>query len=463
MTHDCIIIGAGMSGLAAGIRLAMFGKRVCIVERHYTAGGLNSYYSKGGRLFDVGLHAMTNYVPAGAKGRPLSKLLRQLRIRHEELGLEEQRQSSVRFPGATLRFTNDFEVLRQEVRERFPAEIDGFNRLVAHVEAYDEVALDRQGGDTRPVLREYINDPLLVDMLLCPLMFYGSARENEIDFDQFVILFKSIYMEGFARPREGVRRIVKLLVNKFKELGGELRMKCPVERLETSGGRVAGVVLEGGETLRAERVISSIGVVETLRLCDDYDNSQEANEGRFSFVETISCLNRQPRELGHEDTIVFFSTTERFHYEKPDDPVDVRSGVICCPNNYQNHDGLEGMIRLTHLADPGFWMSGLDDFEYHRKKEEWYEASLASVATVVPPFKDHVSYIDAFTPRTVHHFTAHARGAVYGAPSKFKQGTTKYGNLFLCGTDQGFLGIVGAVLSGISMANLHILKSELAV
>ncbi|HAH47971.1 MAG TPA: hypothetical protein DCM07_24575, partial [Planctomycetaceae bacterium] len=30
MTYDSIIIGAGLSGLAAGIRLAYYGKRVCI-------------------------------------------------------------------------------------------------------------------------------------------------------------------------------------------------------------------------------------------------------------------------------------------------------------------------------------------------------------------------------------------------------------------------------------------------
>jgi hypothetical protein len=30
-------------------------------------------------------------------------------------------------------------------------------------------------------------------------------------------------------------------------------------------------------------------------------------------------------------------------------------------------------------------------------------------------------------------------------------------NVYLCGTDQGFLGIIGAMLSGISMANFHIL------
>ncbi len=69
--YDVAIIGAGLSGLAAGIRLAHFGKRVCIFERHNAPGGLNSFYSLGGRKFDVGLHAVTNYVPPGVKGTPL--------------------------------------------------------------------------------------------------------------------------------------------------------------------------------------------------------------------------------------------------------------------------------------------------------------------------------------------------------------------------------------------------------
>ena len=82
--YDVAIIGAGMSGLAAGIRLAHFGRKVCIFERHNAPGGLNSFYSLEGRKYDVGLHALTNWVPEGAKGAPLVKLMRQLRIRREK-------------------------------------------------------------------------------------------------------------------------------------------------------------------------------------------------------------------------------------------------------------------------------------------------------------------------------------------------------------------------------------------
>ena len=52
--YDTLIIGAGMSGLAAGVRLAQFGLRVCILERHTTIGGLNSFYRLAGAAIEVG-------------------------------------------------------------------------------------------------------------------------------------------------------------------------------------------------------------------------------------------------------------------------------------------------------------------------------------------------------------------------------------------------------------------------
>src|ERR1700755_3244841 len=140
--YDVAIIGAGMSGLAAGIRLAHFGKKVCIFERHNAPGGLNGFYSLSGRKFDVGLHAMTNYVPPGVKGTPLGKLLRQLRIDRDEFALCPQKQSRIAFRDCALRFTNDFTVLDAEVTARFPRQSDGWRALVQLVKSYDDVSLD---------------------------------------------------------------------------------------------------------------------------------------------------------------------------------------------------------------------------------------------------------------------------------------------------------------------------------
>ena len=67
---------------------------------------------------------------------------------------------------------------------------------------------------------------------------------------------------------------------------------------------------------------------------------------------------------------------------------------------------------------------------------------------------------DTFTPTTIKRFTGHENGAVYGAPDKRKNGATHLKNLFLCGTDQGFVGIIGAMFSGILVANRHLLNTD---
>jgi phytoene dehydrogenase-like protein len=472
--YDVAIIGAGMSGLAAGIRLAHFGKRVCIFERHNTVGGLNSFYSIGGRKFDVGLHAMTNFVPPGVKGTPLGKIFRQLRITREEFALCEQKQSRIAFGprGETsLRFTNGFAVLESEVARVFPAQIDGFRRLTATIKAFDDVALDAPPASAREVVRRHLTDPLLEHMLFCPVMYYGSASEHDMDFGQFAIMFKALFLEGFARPFDGVRVILRVLVDKYRAAGGERRMKCGVQRIVADAGRAAALILDNGEEVTADHVISSIGAPETARLlpASSRAGAEVPAPGRLSFVETITVLDRQPAALGWgSDTIVFFNDSAQFDYACPDGQVDARSGVICLPNNFDFGPGRqlsEGVVRCTCLANYERW-SHLPEPTYLADKQRWYAALQQSAQRFLPPlpaadaFTRATVATDMFTPRTITKFTGHLGGAIYGAATKNRPGRTDLANLYLCGTDQGFLGIVGAMLSGISMANYHILAKN---
>lgn len=467
--YDVAIIGAGMSGLAAGIRLAHFGKKVCIFERHNAPGGLNSFYSIAGRKFDVGLHAMTNYVPAGVKGTPLGKLLRQLRIDREEFALCPQKQSKISFGQrgeTTLRFTNDFAVLDAEVAAKFPTQADGWRALVQLVKTYDDVSLDAKPVSAREVVGRHITDPLLTDMLFCPVMYYGSAQERDMEFGQFVIMFKALFLEGFARPLDGVRVIIRVLLEKFRQAGGERRMKCGVSRIVERDGRAAVLVLDDGSEVTADHVISSAGYPETMRLCAPAHTAEaDANTGALSFTETITVFKQPPATWGWgEDTIIFFNDSERFDYVQAREQVDTRSGVICFPNNfdYAGAQLPEGLFRVTCLANYAAW-AGLPEEQYQTDKRRWYAAIQRSARRFLPPVDEatlaaNLLTTDMFTPRTVRKFTGHLNGAIYGAPHKIRNGRTHLSNLYLCGTDQGFLGIIGAMLSGISMANYHVLQ-----
>ena len=451
-----------MSGLAAGIRLAHYDQKVCILERHYTIGGLNGFYRLGGRNYDVGLHAVTNYTPPGTKKGPLARLLRQLRFKWEDFELSPQVGSAVAFPGVRLRFNNDIELLRSEIAAAFPSQRDNFEKLLGKLADYDDLTQENFGGSARKMLAETITEPLLIEMLLCPLMWYGNAREDDMDFGQFCIMFRSIFLEGFARPYKGVRLILKHLVRRFRSLGGELKLRSGVASIRVDGNQAVGVTLDNGEFIAAKRILSSAGIIETQRLCEDVTEVTPQRAGQLTFIESISVLDKQPKEVGFGETIVFYNDSEKFEWRRPtSDLCDVRTGVICSPNNYlypEETGNLEdGIVRLTTIADFDSWQS-LSETEYARQKMWWYDRSVASAVRFIPDFRSHVIDTDVFTPKTIRRFTSHDNGAVYGAPDKQLDGTTHLKNLFLCGTDQGFVGIIGAIVSGISIANMHCLR-----
>jgi phytoene dehydrogenase-like protein len=314
---------------------------------------------------------------------------------------------------------------------------------------------------------------LLEDMLFCPVMYYGSATEQDMEFGQFVIMFKALFLEGFARPLDGVRVIIRVLLEKYRQAGGERRMRCGVKRIIGREGRASALELDNGDEVTATHVLSTIGAAETEKLFADPTVSPPPASshpvGRLSYCETITVLDRPPSALGWaDDTIVFFNDSPRFSYAQTPELADARSGVICLPNNFAFPDGQslpDGLFRCTCLANHDAW-AALPEPDYRAAKDRVYGEIQRSALRFLPALPDPGALAkatiatDMFTPKTIVRFTGHLGGAIYGSPKKIRDGRTPLANVYLAGTDQGFLGIVGAMLSGISMANFHVLAAK---
>jgi phytoene dehydrogenase-like protein len=467
--YDVTVIGAGLSGLAAALRLAMFGKKVILLEKHYVVGGLNSFYAKKGVKFDVGLHALTNYPsPQSGKSSPLLKLCRQLRISLDSLNLLPQSHSRITFGKESLLFDNHFEFFISQVEEKFPKERDRFQSLLIKMKEFPAYSVDAENFSTREILKESIRDPLLSEMLLCPTCYYGSARKNDIDFPTFVMLFDAIFRQGLARPELGIRSILDPLTKKLEELGVERRMKCGVKTIRTKGKKVSEIILDSGESVTSDFIISTCGAVETEDLLAPQNSSTPSTvEGRFSIMESIFVFEGSPRDLGWEETVVFFNDSEIFNYDEPAGLIDLHSGVICMPDNYgkpNQEAGKKSKLRITHPANFDLW-SGLEQPTYESEKALWEESILGNGRRylkngieLLDSFRSKPTFRDTFTPRTIKKYTGHTNGTLYGSPYKRRDGKTAFDNLFLSGTDQGYVGIVGAMLGGIAVANNQILR-----
>ena len=69
-----VVIGAGISGLSAGIYAARAGFDVTIIEQHNIAGGLSTSWSRKGYYFEGGMHWLTGSSPE----MPLNKVWREV-------------------------------------------------------------------------------------------------------------------------------------------------------------------------------------------------------------------------------------------------------------------------------------------------------------------------------------------------------------------------------------------------
>jgi phytoene dehydrogenase-like protein len=472
--YDALVIGAGMSGLACALRLAMFGKRVRLLEKHAISGGLNSYYqrkvqgSDQVRKFDVGLHALTNFSARGEKGTPLSKICKQLRLSWDDWALEEQTYSRTLFGGVELRFANGLTLLSQEIHEKFPQSAMGFQSLLDDVQTFDEVNLQNSYSSARERLSRHITEPLLAEMLLAPLLIYGSSWENDMDWSQFVILFKAIYLQGFCRPQGGVRTILEKLLTKAEELGVEISFRSEVAEILCKDATVQGVRLKNQEILLADQVYSSMGLPETKNALYHPSPNDEVSlpqplkcikPGKLSFVEVLLVY---PGPLKSDCTITFFNESAHYHYQKPETLIDSRSAVICHPKNYQSREGemqnssREDLVRLTFMANYELWKK-LSRTDYLEEKKRVARLAHQLIQAKLSPHEEIPAPVfeDVFTPTTVERYTFHHQGCVYGSETKLRDGRTGIEGLVIIGTDQGFLGIVGSLLSGISMANYH--------
>ena len=211
-------------------------------------------------------------------------------------------------------------------------------------------------------------------------------------------------------------------------------MNCAVSEIKIKGDSVNHIILANGEEVTAKHYISTCGGLETEKLCKENPQNYEFEEGRFTIIESMAVFEGSPLQFGWEDTVLFFNEDENFNYNEPENPVDLKSGVICLPENYgaKNSDKTldESKIRITHPANFKAWTS-LTKEEYQLLKIEWEDKILENGLRFLPSgteqtesFQKKILLRDTFTPKTIRRFTSHQNGTLYGSPTKSRDGST---------------------------------------
>jgi phytoene desaturase len=318
-----VVIGAGLGGLATAARLAHAGYQVTVLERHNAAGGRAGVWESEGFRFDTGpsLVLMVEY---------WQQLFGDVRRRLEDYVTLVQLDPNYRihYPdGSTLEITSRMSALLENAERIEPGVTPGLLRFLARSgELYRKglafidrnvhtagsmFSLDHLAmllgngalGGLRAMVGRYVRDERLRDAFSFQSLYLGLSPYESLAI--YSLLPYTEIAGGLYYPMGGIHRLSTAVAEVAEELGADLRYGARVARIERTGRRVTGVLLEDGSRLRADIVVSNADLPYTYAsLLGEPYRRIDRMEFSCSVVLLYLGVSRRYSDLLHHNLVV---------------------------------------------------------------------------------------------------------------------------------------------------------------
>ena len=264
--HPVIIIGAGLAGLSAAVRLAEAGRHVLVFEATKAGGGRARSFPDAatGRELDNGQHLMMGCY---------HETLAFLRTIDSTDGIYFQRNLSVRMvkPGGK-RMSLDCPALPAPLHlatglltMRGLSLLDKAAALRAGLVLRGEVQRPDDNETCDSWLRRLGQTAALRNAFWDPLI-WGTLNDDPLvsSAAMFTAVLERAFLSTRDASRLGVPKVplsrlyVDQSVAYLRARGSEVRVAEPIRALQTQGSRITGVILKSGETIAASTVISAV-------------------------------------------------------------------------------------------------------------------------------------------------------------------------------------------------------------
>lgn len=278
MSKSVIIIGGGISGLAAGCYARMNGFHTQIFELHDRPGGLCTAWERKGYTFDGCLH----YLFGSSPGQPFHQVWEELGAVQDRPMLHHDELMRVIAPdGQTLIVYSDPDRLEAHMKELGPDDHDLIESFVAGIRAFEKfdmamlqarprclltpqewaefgrkvlpyaMPMARWGTMSAADFGESFHSPFLRRAV--PLML--SWPECPVMVGQSLLAYLHTRNAGF--PAGGSQAFARAIEQRYLGLGGEIQYKSQVQKVLVENGRAVGVRLYDDTEHRADYVVSA--------------------------------------------------------------------------------------------------------------------------------------------------------------------------------------------------------------
>jgi len=482
--YDAIVVGSGIGGLTAAALLARSGREVLVVERHDRVGGYAHSFRRGRYAFDSSVHLVGGCEPSAYEGGGLiHQLLQELAVRDRVDFERIDPCYAAVYPGIVLQAPSDLDDFFRVHSNAFPGEAKGIEKIVheclnirletrraaeltsptdvvRNPDRFPTLLLYRRATLAK-VLDDHIDSPKLKAML-GTLWPYLGLPPSRVSFLYFATMLMTYVADGAYYCRGSFQRFADALADAVTENGGEVLLRSPVRRITVADGRACGIVLENGQRIESDLVVSNADANQTIR---DLVGPQEFPSNYLKRLGDMkpslsaivayiaSDLQLQGGDIAHE-SFLFPS-------------FDHDDAFATCATGEPSW----ASVTVPTLADPGLAPSGehlliltslvRNDALHWRESKQAAARGLIRIAERhLPGLERSIRFLDVGTPRTMERYTRNSDGAIYGwevSPAQVGPGRlgmkTPVDQLYLVGhwTHPGG-GVNGVVWSGVQAA-----------
>ena len=494
--YDAIVIGSGIGGLTTAALLSELGKKVCVLEQHYTAGGYTHSYERNGYEWDVGVHYIGD-VGTKTRSRRMFDFLSDDKLEWAPMadeydrfyigdkvfnavaGKQEFRDNLVRyFPEEESAIDSYMELLNTAGKALFTYSmgrvLKPWQRSIA-APILKWKTPDILFRNTYEVLSELTKNQDLI-AVLCGQWGDMGLPPKKSAFMVHAMIARH-YLHGGYYPTGGSWRIADSIIPKIQKTGGEVFTYARVKQILVEGGKVRGVEMQDGHRIYCPCVVSSAGIGNTFNGLlpaevvseSGYDRELKKVQPSIAHLGVYIGLKETAEELQLPKTNFWIypdndydAAVENF-IEDRDAPFPVV--YISFPSakdpDYLNRHPGTATIEIVAPA-PYKWFEqwqgstwGKRGDDYDALKDALGERLMDHLYDKLPQLKGKVDYYEVSTPMTTDWFAGYQQGELYGlnhTAERLQQEwlgpRTRIPGLWLTGQDVLTCGVTGAMMAG---------------
>jgi phytoene desaturase len=439
VNNPVIVVGGGLGGLAAAIRLALQGRAVTLLEKNERLGGKLNLIAAQGYTFDTGPSLLTMpWVIAdlfAAAGR-----------RMEEYLTLDQVEPTCRYywpDGTVFNAWQRLPQLIQEIERISPADVPGFFRFLAYsARIYDAVAdtfLLRPFDGLRDVLtpqlfrngpsidalrsvdaavRSFFRSPYLRQVFNRYATYNGSSPYRSPA--TFNVIAHIEFAEGGWYVRGGMYELSRALERLARELGVTIHTNAPAAEILLDGAAATGVRLVDGACLPAAQVVVNADpryaythlLPSQARIAERLRRLEPSCSGFVLFLG----VDRIYEQLGHH-TIFFSGDYPRefaaiFDKGVPAADPTIYVAATCLSDPQHAPPGHMNLFVLVNAPATN------NRVNWAREKGAYRDLVITKLERMgLHDLRRHITYEQIWSPDTIERRYNAAGGAIYGLAS----------------------------------------------